>query len=283
MSINLFLLEKKDLIKLDTLVLLKDVRYITVKEIKTTFKISDYHAKKIIQNLYNEIKTTDYASEFEYVNSMFICKETKNIDLLITTLINNYYRKSKKTRFIIEWILLNHKMTEIAERVDLSVSKIYELKDEFNIFVEKYVRLSEQTYEIFYRRILLTIFVGSPDLLLEYDNEEVDKFIQTVLFSIEPLCIVELNSENIAKMKSVLLVTYFRSKNNKKISEEIFNFQQFSPEHINVIKKTLLLLQSKDVKVKQSDFFFYIVVSLLLPRSIYLNYLKEDVRRTNCF
>lgn len=262
MSINLFLLEKKDLTKLDILVLLKDVKYTTVNTIERIFRLSNYQAKKALQELHHEIKVTDYASEFHYVNNMFLCIKTENIDLVLKILINNYYRKSKNVRFIIEWILFNRKMTEIAERVDLSISKIYELKTKFHIFAEEYVKLSKKTYEIFYRRILLTIFVGSPDLLLEYYNDEADLFVQVVLLNIEPLCIVKLDAKKIDEIKITLFIIYFRNKNNQRIPIEIFNPHQFSVKHINVINMLLLLPQSKNIKIEQSDFFFYTVLNL---------------------
>lgn len=262
MSINLFLLEKKDLTKLDILILLKDVKYITVKRIESIFRLSNYQAKKALQELYNEIDTTEYASEFEYVNSIFLCIKTENIDLLIKILINIYYHKSKSVRFIIEWTLFNRKMTEISEIVDLSISKIYELKVKFYKFVEDHVNLSEQTYEIFYRRILLTIFVGSPDLLLEYYSDEANQFIQTILLNIEPLFIVNLNSKKFYNLKVMLFIIYFRSKSNQRISEEIFNPNQFSIKHINVIKMLVLLFQSDKIKIEQSDFFFCTVINL---------------------
>lgn len=283
MSINTFMLKQRELNKLDCLFIMKDTRFITEIEIKKKFNLSYYQSKKVVEELYADIQETSFAKKFKYINRILICETTENIDLLVKTLIGTYYYKSKKARFIMEWILIGRNFVEISENIDLSISKIYELKSELDIFIARHVQqLDKEHYEIFYRRILLTIVTESSDLFNEYYNSDlkIDKFVQSAMFKVAPLLVIKLSSESILKIKIILFVIYYRNKNNFIISIELFDYNQFSLKHLDVIQELSLLSQIESLKIERSDFFFCTVINLLSHQLIYLIYLKREKKIT---
>ncbi|EPH77373.1 hypothetical protein D929_00103 [Enterococcus faecalis 02-MB-P-10] len=256
MLINSFFLKKKEQHKIKMLYEIKNNSFITIDDLKSLFSISEYKAKALINDVRKDIHKSGYGEKFRFFSRAIFCISIEGIDMLIQEIVNAYYRESQYVRFIIEYALLNNQVSVISEKVHISISKSYNIKRILQKITLENVSLSRENKEIFYRKLLFTIFSNSTDLLWEYSCKNVDDFLNEVLFVLKDIFIVRLTDKRMRSIKIILLIIYYRVKYGFEMNKGIFNLPSTGNYYESRIDDLLRLPISKKLKIGRDDFFF---------------------------